>query len=209
MRNCSLDQSAERIIAQLATLLDDERIRREIDEPVDRVLETFSLDSEAPPSQEFFNRTIGRFVREIYLDGLRLRRELSHLESVAEAIFILKDYQGQGTAGYDVAVYVALHEHHDGIQHILKWIADMVKKTERHVYIQWVLGTSWNASDWTTKYQVTGFLVDSLAPFLPKTLLAKPIAQLAKDWEDVLTLYLSSETLLEYLEQKRRVFSGI
>jgi hypothetical protein len=208
MRNCSLDQSAERIIAQLGTLLDDERIRREIDEPIDRVMQSFSYDSNDPLSNEFFRRTIGRLVREMYLHGLRLKRNLSQMESVAEAIYILKDYTGQGTMGYDIAVYDALQEGRDGFGHVLEQVGELVKKAERQKYMHWVLGASWDSSDWLTKCQITEFLTKALAPFMPKAILDKPIAQLADDWQNLLFLYLDSQSLLGHLANGKPVFSN-
>ena len=208
MRNCSLDQSAEKIVEQLAALLDEERIRREIDEPIDRVMQSFSYDSNDPLSNEFFRRTIGRLVREMYLHGLRLKRNLSQMESVAEAIYILKDYTGQGTMGYDIAVYDALQEGRDGFGHVLEQVGELVKKAERQKYMHWVLGASWDSSDWLTKCQITEFLREALAPFMPKAIMNKPIARLAEDWQDLLFLYLDSQSLLGHLANGKPVFSN-
>ena len=85
MRNSNLEQDAAKIVGQLTELLDEERIRREIDEPIDQVMQSFSYDSGEPLSHEFFRRTIGRLVQDIYRHGLRLRRDLSQMESVAAA----------------------------------------------------------------------------------------------------------------------------
>jgi len=208
MRNSNLEQDAAKIVEGLAALLDEERIRREIDEPIDRVVQSFSYDLNEPLSHEFFRRTIGSLVREIYLHGLRLKRDLSQMESVAEAIYILKDYAGQGTMGYDIAVYDALQEGRDGFGHVLEQLGELVKKTERQKYMHWVLGASWDSSDWLTKCQITEFLRETLAPFMPKAILDKPVGQLAEDWQNLLFLYLDSQSLLGHLANGKPVFSN-
>lgn len=208
MKNCSLDQRAKAIVGGLAALLDGECVKREIDVPVDRVLESFALDPDVAPTQALFHDTIGRFMHEIHLRGLRLKRNLNQSQSLAEAIDILRDYPGQGTAGYQVAIYDALH-HEDrcGIRRVVEWIAEAVKRAEKRKYMEWVLAASWEFFSWTTKCQVTAFLVETLAPFLPKSFLSAPVAQLTDNWRDMLFLYLDADRILGHLAEGKVLFS--
>jgi ribosomal protein S16 len=111
--------------------------------------------------------------------------------------------------GYDIAVYDALQEGRDGLGRVLEQIGELVKKAERQKYMHWVFAASWDSSDWLTKCQITEFLRKALAPFMPKAILDKPIAQFAEDWQYFLFLYLDSPSLLGHLADGKPLFSNL
>jgi hypothetical protein len=56
---------------------------------------------------------------------------------------------------------------------------------------------------------VAEFLRKALAPFMPRTILEKPIGQLAEDWQNLLFLYLDSQSLLGHLANGEPLFSNL
>ncbi len=207
--NSESQTEAEKVLERIRFLLDPEKIEREIESPIDRVLESFHCEQPTVFSQESFHQVIGDFVRLLYRKGLRIPKELSRSEAVAEAIHILEQgYQGQNTTGYGVAFYDAADGEQKGINYVVVQMAELVKKAQRQQYVRWVLGTAPPEFDWRTKCQIVQFLAKSLSPFLSPSIHACPPSQLADQWRELLFLYLDTDRALEHYSSEPMFFPG-
>lgn len=205
MKSSDLDGEADAIIEELIRLLDTERMGTEIDGPIDRVLEAFTI-AEEPFSNEFFLQSISRFIQLLHRDALPLRRNLDEGEARDEAISVLRNYRGQGNVGYEAALFDASREERGGIDGVLTRIADLFKQAEREKKTNRILSTSPISSNWQLKRRVVETLVGRLGEFLPGFLRDKPVGQLCEDWRYLFNLYLQTRKFPNDLAVMENVF---
>jgi len=90
MTNYDCDVSPEKILDKLSALLCEERIAKEVDEPIDLAAHNFRLKITIPINHFKFNQVIAAFVRHLYRNGVALSHGLSEQEALAEAIFLAR-----------------------------------------------------------------------------------------------------------------------
>jgi len=139
MKNSEQNPSSEKMLDDIINLLNEERVVREIDEPIDLTVKAFQLKVKVPFSHSDFNRVISGFVRDLYQKGLRLPRQLSDQEALIEAVSLLeKYYQGIDSMGYDGALLDARGNDQEGLEYVLSQLAESIKTVERKKYERWV-----------------------------------------------------------------------
>ena len=95
---------AKRIVQEVLARLSPERIKRDITDPVDRVLDLFQYDENEPFSLRHFLEVMGRFIQCLYRDGLRLKYSLTLEQSRNEALWLLRNYQSSDVQRYGAAL---------------------------------------------------------------------------------------------------------
>ena len=188
--NCEAETKVRDIIAQVSALLDEEKLHRRIDEPILCILESFDGRIEKPFAVRAFHQVIGSFVKVIYRDGLPIKQDLSEEQAQAEAIHILQGYQGQVARGYGAALYDAAQTDHNGIQLVLDQMAEYVRLHERDQYLQWVLATCLDHTDWPMKCRLVEYLIRELKPYLSESILLCHPSLLADQWPHLLRTYI-------------------
>ncbi|MBM3333619.1 hypothetical protein FJY63_03065 [Candidatus Sumerlaeota bacterium] len=195
--NCDNPDQTREIVESFRALLDEERARREIDEPVNAVLGNFKFDENAPFSTGFFHGVIAEFVREVWEQGVKFRRHLTADVALAEAIAILgAGYLGNGGTGYEAALVDAASVEPNGIRWVIEQMADLIKASQRAKCVRRILETCIMPSDWQTKRRVAAYIVEALAsPSAPSYITRFSPGQLAPHWYEMAMLLLDSENM--------------
>ncbi len=194
MTNSKHGKEGEKIVEEIATLLDETRLRNKIEEPIDHALRTFQLSAEEAFSVALFHQEISRFVQHLYKNGMRFEQDLAPPEALSEAIAILEaGYQSEQARGYRAASLDATNPNYNGIYLVICRMAEIIKVQERVKQIQWALASQIDPFDWQTKCRLAEHLMACLGlTCLPNILQCAP-AQLAEHWQDLLRLYLEAK----------------
>ena len=197
MKNSEQNPSSEKILDTIINLLNEERVVREIDEPIDLTVKAFQLKVKAPLSHSDFNRVIAEFVRDLYQKGLRLPRHLSDREALTEAVSLLeKYYQGIDSRGYDVALLDARGNNQEGLEYVLSQLAESIKAAERKKHERWVFADTIDQSDWEARRHIAATYLTKYKDFLSPAIREMDSAWLADHFQDLIFNLLSTQSLL-------------
>jgi len=190
-------QTAAQVVGRIIQLLSDEEVRREIDDPIDHAAQSFRFEPKEDSPVRLFHQAIAEFVQHLYARGMRLRRNLSRGEALAIAIAILeRGYIGEQTSGYEAACLDALDPELNGIEHVVRQMAEIIKASEREKHAAWVLAMSLDPFDWQMKQRIAEFLLERLKPVLPAELASISNQRWGKNWDALLSLYVRVSTML-------------
>ncbi len=201
-------KQAIQAIEKMARLLDDEWIHHEIETPVDRVLEAFRFDTQAPLSITHFHEVAAGFVLQVFRHAKRLRQELTEPEARGEVMRLLERYEGVAASGYEASVCDLTQNIQIGIREILTQMAATIKMEEREKHVAWVMDRAVDPSDWCLKCALTEVLVEYLRPYLSSALEEKTIPQLASAWRDLLLTHIRVQNVSRHLESKQNPNAG-
>ncbi len=193
MNSDSTRNRAETILDQVAGLLDEQRLEQQIDEPIDRALETFSAVEHDPYSHQLFIETTARFVQRVYEQSFSPSRKLTTLHARDEAIALLeRAYRGTHASGYHGAVLDAADPSGPGLELVVARIAEALKSERRQMHMRWVESRYIDSADWPTKCAMASILIERCRVNLPPELHSCPPEQLAEDVFDLLALQLAT-----------------
>jgi hypothetical protein len=198
MTNSEQNLSSEKILDTIINLLNEERMAREIDEPIDLTVKAFQIKTELPLSHSDFNCVITDFMCRIYQKGLRLPRHLSDQEALAEAVSLLeKYYQGFNSRGYDGALLDAGGNHQEGLGYVLSQLAESIKAVEREKYVKWVFFSTIDQSDWEIRRHITATYLTKYRFFLSPELKDMDPAWLVDHFQGLIFNLVSTRSLLK------------
>ena len=197
MRNYDCDVSPGKILDKLSALLCEERIAKEVDEPIDLAAHTFRLKITIPINYSKFNQVIAAFVRHLYRNGAALSHGLSEQEALAEAIFLLEGhYQNEEAKGYDKALLDAVGTDIEGFELVLYRLADAIKTVERKKYIQWVFVDNFFHLGWELKQRIVSFYLKQNEVYLQTPLIDLNPVRLVDHFCELLLNHLSDDNLI-------------
>jgi len=202
-------QKAQKILTEILDLLDEDRLSRKIDEPIETIVRDFLKEPLGPFSLSVFHQVISEFVQQVHERGVLFRQRLPPEESCAEAISIIKNsYQNPHTVGYKAALLDAKNEGLDGLQLVVTHMAEAIKAGERGKYTQWVLESRLIPLDWETKFQITQLLLNRLRPFLPPYLLRRSPSLLVEILPSLIQMELTTEAQLRQILTDKSEIQG-
>ena len=188
--------TAEQVVSRIIELLGDEEVRREIDDPIDQAAESFRFEPKEASPVRLFHQAIAEFVQHLYARGMRLRRNLGRGEALAIAIAVLEQgYVGDQTSGYEAACLDARNPELNGIEHVIRQMAEIIKASEREKHAAWVLATSLDPFHWQMKQRIAEFLLERLKSVLPPELPSTPNQRWGKNWDALLRLYVKGSNM--------------
>jgi hypothetical protein len=194
MMNSEHEHSPEKVLDTIMGLLNDERITKEVDAPIDQAVDNFCVEITAPLSHESFNQVVAQFVQHLYLHGLRIPRELSAGKALTEAISILEmRYQGVHTAGYDGALLDAVSGNLEGLELVMSLLTESLKELERETYTKWVFVSNIDQSDWGGRHKLVSAYLKQYENILPPQLRDMDPARFADHVDDLIINHLSTE----------------
>ena len=198
MTNSEQNLSSEKTLDTIINLLDEGRLARAIDEPIDLTVKAFQQKVKVPLSHSDFNRVIAEFVSGIYQKGLRLPRHLSDQEALAEAVSLLeKHYQGIDSRGYDGALLDATVNDQEGLQCVLSQLAESIKAAERKKYVRWVFFSIIDQSDLKARRRITATYLTKYKDFLSPAIREMDSAWLADHFQGLIFNLVSTQSLLK------------
>jgi len=198
-----------RIINRIIHLLDDENIHRKIEAPVDRVLEQYPIDLAKPFSTAYFHEVLADFVRQVSRSAKPVKQNLTVPEAAAEAMRLLDRYEGQGSFGYEAALYDATDDEDKGLQWVVAQMAEIIKKEERQKHVEYVLSRHVDPHDWRLKCAVVEVLMEVLRPYMPASVVDRPVDSLADNWRGLLMVFIDVQKVSRHLDGKQKILQRL
>ncbi len=147
MNSANFDPMA--VINTLLDLLWDQKIRLEIEQPIELSSSDFQIDIPVPIKPESFNQVIAAFLKHIYSIAIRLPRILSEREALAEAIHLLMHYSdAEGPDRYGAILSNVVLGGKEELKKVLFQLSQIIKANEREKYIRWVFICHYLSLDW-------------------------------------------------------------
>ena len=187
-------------IEKIFSLLDEEHMRKEIDEPIEKAATGFRFDQKEIFTYAHFKRLIADFVRHIYEHGLRIPKKILSSHAFTEAVDILeKEYRSAYAMGYEAARLDASSPEMNGTVIVISGMTEAIKRIERRKYIQGVFRIHIVHLDWHERCEIAEFLIKSCSAILPSDLLNCDPVQFADNLPDLIMHYLQTGNLLKQL----------
>jgi len=198
MTSSRSDARADNAVGRILVLLDESRVRGEIDNPIDAAAETFVYDEGEAASHQKLHQVLASFVQHVFRNGPRPPQELSLAQAGAEAIALLETGYSSHASGYDAALVDAMNPRHDGVNLVLAQLAEIIKVNERRKYTQWVFASALEPLTWAQKCRVAEVLLDHLRPFLPPEMRCCVAAQVVDELPALILAHHSGDALLRH-----------
>ena len=190
-------ERAAAIISQMAALLDEGRMVREIDEPIDEAVRTFGSRGGLAHSHQEFHKAARDFTQFILEAALSCPRRVSLSQAHAEAVAWLEEgYQGTYTNGFDGALVDATDPSQAGIPLVLMRLAAWLKHRQRRMHVRWVAVRHIDPADWRTRCAMAEVLLERCREWLPPWMQSCPPEQFADNVCDLLLMDLSTNRQL-------------
>jgi len=187
---------ASAILEIAASMLDERTSSRQIDEPIDAVLEEF-VSGLCPDDSADMLESVAGFVQRVHGTALPVRRSLTSAQARDEAMSLLRTgYQGTHADGYAGAVLDSFGEESPGISLVIARVAEALKARRRQEYTQWVESRWIQAASWPVRCAMATLLVSRLADLLPPELRNCRPDHLADHVHELLAVHLGTESRL-------------
>lgn len=171
-------------------LLDENIICKKIDVPIDEILIKYSYSVSKNLSQKEFVSIIAGFLNHLKEHGIFISIES---DEFSEVFWLLqKHYSGEGSQGYERALYDATKYGNEGINTILEDISESLKMELRQQYFDWVFNTKVTYMEWTSKLKLVKELSDQYSFFLPTEVSTIPDEQKALFLKEILSQNLNT-----------------
>ena len=158
---------AQRLLREMAALLDEGVITERIDEPVDSAVASFPFSNPSEYDHRRFHDLIVRFIQHLAACMVWRRGELSYDHAHDEAVALLERlYDGEHGRGYDGAVADAADPEGWGIPFVLLVLAEGIKSQQRALYARWVESRCLAGADWGLRCAAAEILLGRCRPML-------------------------------------------
>jgi hypothetical protein len=186
-----------KVISTLLDLLWDQRIRLEIEQPIELSSHDFQIDITEPINPEGFNRIIAAFLKHIHSRALRLPRIISEREALAEAIHLLMHYSdAEGPDRYGAILSNVILSGKEELKKVLFQLSQIIKTNEREKYIHWVFVCHYLSLDWGKRCLVAATYKDlNLNQMTTELKIIKP-EQIAEYFQHILKADVHLQNLL-------------
>ncbi len=176
------------ILAILISKIDGFVLFEQIDAPLNRCLDSFTVDQPENLTHKEFNAVITAYYQHLNLHGLANPRRLSSSTAFSEVLWILeKHYRGPETTGYDGAFLDALIQGQEGLRLTVERILQIIKSENRKQYVSWVIQSTIDPSDWHAKKKLAADLIASYGHLLHPDVKKLTPAQLIPHLEELIS----------------------
>jgi hypothetical protein len=187
MRNSCRDGSLEVWLRRMCESLDEETLRRVIDDPLEDAASGFQRDATGCISHRQLLDVTGRFVAHLYRNALPMPVHMTEEQARAEALYILESgYPSESGERFDDAYSHAIDPLFDGVAQVLDTVKEIVRARLRRDYDEGVLETELVPLDWSRKRQITTLAMRELWNYLPDNLRGQSITSMTEILEDLL-----------------------
>jgi hypothetical protein len=151
MKNSDFQDARQHLEALIATV-DPQRLKVDIESPLEKAGEDFLQAPPCPASPKEFATRLSEFVAHVYLRASQGTRHLSPAESLAIGTAALASVYGvHGTQGYEFALLDVLTYAHlemgDALLNVLEWI----KQNETAARVRWAYAQHVESLNWPVK----------------------------------------------------------
>ena len=176
------------ILGILVSKIDGFVLFEQIDAPLNRCLDSFTVDQPENLTHAEFNAVITAFYQHLNLYGLANPRRLSSSAAFSEVVWILeKYYKSQHIGGYEGALFDALSQGQEGLRLTVERILQVIKSEKRQQYVSWVIQSTIDPSDWHAKKKLVEDLIASYGHWLHPDVKKLTSAQLIPHLEELIS----------------------
>ena len=169
-------------LARIFFCLDEETMRRRIDEPFQQVASSFTVDPALPLTHRHFHQVIQAFTHHLYLRAMPIAQNLTPAQALDEAVAILEQtYRNPDATGYDAAYLDAMNPNQNGYEIVLLSIAEALRQRVRLHYINGVFTTHLKTMAWETQRELARWILTHYHSSLSPMLAQAPPASLVDD----------------------------
>jgi hypothetical protein len=205
--NCEGTRRGEEVLDAILADLDEGRIRKRIDEPIEAVLRGFTerLDgcTEPPAAPAVFSQ----FVQCTYREGLRAPWKVADPDAMT-LMLLENHYRGLQSEGYFAAVLDVTTSEMGGMALVLAQLTEIIRTKERQEYVQAVFTRRIDPSDWRLRCEIVESLLERYRPLLPPLLLDCAPWQLVDEIPALVLAIVGSGVPVEGLTVSRRRKTG-
>ncbi len=184
---CAAEQALDAILADL----DENRIRKSIDKPIEAVfcafVERLQSSVELPAAGELFAQLAGA----IYRDALRAPWKVTDPQGTA-MMLLERHYKGPQSIGYHAAVADATRPTIGSLTLVLTQLVEIIRTKERQEYVDNVFTRHLDPSNWRLRCEIVEILRERYPSLLPLDLLACEVWQLVDEIPAMILRILSS-----------------
>jgi hypothetical protein len=182
---------AEKVLDEIFRQLNEDDIRKRIDEPIDTAFEDFTKRLEKMGEEDHPSEVFTEFIRCVYTDALKAGWHV--VNAAATSLRLLENhYQGLWSDGYCAAVLDAANSAMGGVCFVLAQLAEIVKNVERQEYVQAVFARQIDPSDWQLQCEIVKVLMDRYSQLFSPMLRKCPPSQLVEEIPALTTAIISS-----------------
>ena len=187
---------AQRLLREMAALLDEGVITERIDEPVDSAVASFPFSNPSEYDHRRFHDLIVRFIQHLAAGMVWGRGELSYDHAHDEAVALLERlYDGEHGRGYDGAVVDAADPEGWGIPFVLLVLAEGIKQDQRALYERWVQTRCLAGADWGVRCTAAEIMLERCRHMLPAMVRDWPAERWADSLFTLFTHHLRTERI--------------
>jgi hypothetical protein len=179
-----------KILKKIFESLNNEVLFEQIDHPLDMAMETFVHQEPALITHKNFNTLITKFYQHLNIHCFK--KDLCDSEAFKEVSWLIEvHYRGDDSKGYDGAYYDAVNE---GYDLFLARLINIFKSIERDKYVNWVIHSNIDPTDWTLMKKMVEEIFESYGELLPAELKRFSPAQLTPHLKQLILII--SEAIL-------------
>jgi len=201
--SCDDGCAAEQVLDAILQDLDENRVCKQIDEPVETVFQAFMerLQSgvELPPVGELF----AQVVESIYRDALRAPWKVADPRATT-MILLERHYKGPQSVGYHAAVVDAAAPAIGSLILVLTQVVEIIRTRERQEYVESVFARRLDPSNWRLRCEIVEILRERYRSLLPPDLLACEVWQLVDEISAMILRILSSGSTIAGIASPHR-----
>ena len=182
------------LLGQVLEAMAPERLRREVDEPLDVALSHYAWpDGTCGTAVELLGHA-GELLRFLAKETTWLVRCLGETEAKADAAWLPERYYaGVGARGMGTSLADARDPETGGVATVLAGLAEIIRQEARRRYVQGELGRLLDHLNWDQACMLAENAQALLVPWLPEELRSLDPEQLAKDCVQLVMNYLDVE----------------
>jgi hypothetical protein len=204
-----LKEWARGVIDQITVALDCDLIKQKFDEPIGRVLDEFVYEATSSIDHYGFHKITADFVGQVYDRALKV--SLTPTDPLAKAISLLDQYyqSAQYGTGYIAARLDAEHTTGDGLQTVLRSLAESIKDIEKQKYINGVFISHLPSNEWYLQCEIARILLQDYGAFMTEQLRRCAPAQIVGQLPAIMHNCLYNDSVLQQISfQEERHLTG-
>ena len=187
-----LDIKAQKILARVATRLDEVKLQEHFNKPIMASAVSFQGNFDILSNHNNILYFIGSFMQHVYLHGIKPATHLSNDQATAMGLEYINNAEG-----FDNAYLNILDDSEQGTEQIVQTLTGMIIDQQREAYISGVLSRSINPWNWELNYKLTEILFKELRLHFPSHLQELPVGMFVSNVKELLLAKCKQNTALQ------------
>jgi len=189
--SCDDPCTAEQVLNAILQDLDENRIHKQIDEPIESVFRAFIERLESGVELPAVGELFAQLVKSIYRDTLRAPWKVADPQATT-VMLLERHYKGPQSVGYYAAVADSTGPAVGSLTLVLTQLVEIIRTKEREEYVDNVFTRRLDPSNWPLRCEIVEILRERYRSLLPPELLACAVWELVDEIPAMILRILSS-----------------